>query len=100
MSDEYLEEEDFQTKFTGKTFLRILGLTKPHWKWVIGFLLAIASVSGLDSFFTYLSKRIIDEGIVAGNKDALVGILTIYDALLVLQAIFVFYFIYVAGVLA
>lgn len=99
MSDEYLEEEDFQTKFTGKTFLRILGLTKPHWKWVIGFLLAIASVSGLDSFFTYLSKRIIDEGIVAGNKDALVGILTIYGALLVVQAIFVFCFIYLAGVL-
>ncbi|MBE0685154.1 MAG: ABC transporter ATP-binding protein [Anaerolineaceae bacterium] len=99
MSDEYLEEEDFQTKFTGKTFLRILGLTKPHWKWVVGFLIAIASVSGLDSFFTYLSKRIIDEGIVAGNKDALVGILTIYGALLVVQAIFVFCFIYLAGVL-
>lgn len=99
MSDEYLEEEDFQTKFTGKTFLRILGLTKQHWKWVVGFLIAIASVSGLDSFFTYLSKRIIDEGIVAGNKDALIGILSIYGALLVVQAIFVFFFIYLAGVL-
>lgn len=99
MSDEYLEEEDFQTKFTGKTFLRILGLTKPHWKWVVGFLIAIAAVSGLDSFFTYLSKRIIDEGIVAGNKDALIGILSIYGALLVVQAIFVFFFIYLAGVL-
>jgi ATP-binding cassette subfamily B protein len=99
MSEEYLEEEDFQTKFTGKTFLRILGLTKPHWKWVIGFLLAIASVSGLDSFFTYLSKRIVDEGIVAGNKDALIGILSIYGALLVVQAIFAFFFIYLAGVL-
>ncbi len=99
MSEEYLEEEDFQTKFTGKTFRRILGLTKPHWKWVIGFLIAIASVSGLDSFFTFLSKRIIDEGIVPGNKDALVGILTIYGALLVVQALFVFFFIYLAGVL-
>lgn len=99
MSEEYLEEEDFQTKFTGKTFRRILGLTKPHWKWVVGFLIAIASVSSLDSFFTFLSKRIIDEGIVPGNKDALVGILTIYGALLVVQSIFVFIFIYLAGVL-
>lgn len=99
MSEEYFEEEDFQTKFTGKTFRRILGLTKPHWKWVVGFLIAIASVSGLDSFFTFLSKRIIDEGIVPGNKDALVGILTIYGALLVVQALFVFFFIYLAGVL-
>ncbi len=99
MSEEYLEEEDFQSKFTGKTFRRILGLTKPHWKWVIGFLIAIATVSSLDSFFTYLSKRIIDEGIVPGNKDALIGILTIYGALLVVQALFVFFFIYLAGVL-
>ncbi len=99
MSDEYLEEEDFQTKFTGKTFRRILGLTKPHWKWVIGFLMAIAVVSGMDSFFTFLSKRLIDEGIVPGNKEALISILTIYGSLLVLQAIFVFVFIYLAGVL-
>lgn len=99
MSEEYFEEEDFQTKFTGKTFRRILGLTKPHWKWVVGFLFAIAAVSGLDSFFTYLSKRLIDEGIVAANKAALIDILTIYGSLLVVQAIFVFLFIYLAGVL-
>ena len=99
MSEEYFEEEDFQTKFTGKTFRRILGLTKPHWKWVVGFLIAIAAVSGLDSFFTYLSKRIIDEGIVAGNKEALISILTIYGSLLIVQALFVFFFIYLAGVL-
>ncbi len=99
MSEEYLEEEDFQTKFTGKTFRRIIGLTKPHWKWVVGFLLAIAAVSGLDSFFTFLSKRLIDEGIVPGNKEALVSILAIYGSLLVVQALFVFFFIYLAGVL-
>lgn len=99
MSEEYFEEEDFQTKFTGKTFRRILGLTKPHWKWVVGFLVAIATVSGLDSFFTYLSKRIIDEGIIAANREVLVNILTIYGSLLVVQAIFVFFFIFLAGVL-
>lgn len=99
MSDEYFEEEDFQTKFTGKTFRRILSLTKPHWRWVVGFLFAIAIVSSLDSFFTYLSKQIIDDGIVAGNKTALIHILTIYGAVLVIQAVFVFIFIYLAGVL-
>ncbi len=99
MSEEYFEEEDFQTKFTGKTFRRILGLTKPHWKWVVGFLIAIASVSGLDAFFTYLGKRIIDDGIIPGNREALVNILIIYGSLLVLQALFVFFFIFLAGVL-
>jgi len=99
VSEEYYEEEDFETKFTGKVFRRILGLTKPHWKWVVGFLISVGTVSGLDSFFTFLSKRIIDEGIVAQNVDALKNILTIYGSLLVVQAAFVFGFIYLAGVL-
>jgi len=99
MSDEYNEEEDFQTKFTGKTFYRILGLTKPHWKWVVGFLVSIATVSVLDSFFTFLSKRIIDEGIVARNVDALTSILTTFGILLLFQSVFVFIFIYLASVL-
>ena len=99
MSDEYFEEEDFQTKFTGKTFRRIIGLTRPYWKWVAGFIIAIALVSGLDSFFTFLSKRIIDEGILGNNIPVLKNILITYGSLLVLQSGFVFTFIYLAGVL-
>ena len=59
------EEEDFQSRFNGKTFRRILGLTRPYWKWVAGFLTTILLVSGLDSYFTYLTKQIIDVGIAA-----------------------------------
>lgn len=99
MSDEYFEEEDFQTKFTGKTFRRIIAQTKPYWKWVLGFIIAIAIVSTLDSYFTYLSKRIIDEGIVGKNLAALRNILITYGSLLVVQSGFVFSFIYLAGVL-
>ena len=99
MSDEYFEEEDFQTKFTGKTFRRIIAQTKPYWKWVLGFIIAIAIVSALDSYFTYLSKRIIDEGIVGKNLPALRKILITYGSLLVVQSGFVFSFIYLAGVL-
>ncbi len=99
MSDEYYEEEDFETKFTGKVFWRILGLNRPHWKWVVGFLIAIAIVSGLDSYFTFLSKRIIDEGIVPKNLTAVKDILMLYGSLLIAQSVFVFTFIYLAGVL-
>ena len=66
--EEYFEEEEFDTSFNGNTFLRILSLVKPHWKSVVGFLLSIMVVSGLDAYFTYLSKRIIDEGIVAKDR--------------------------------
>jgi ATP-binding cassette subfamily B protein len=96
---EYFEEEEFSTEFNGRTLRRILGLTKPYWPRVVGFLLTIALVSGLDSYFTYLSKRIIDEGIIAGNRAVLLRIVTIYGALTLVQALLVFSFIYLAGVL-
>ena len=48
MSGDYFEEEEFASKFSGKTFLRILGLIKPHWKILAGFLTTILFVSGLD----------------------------------------------------
>ena len=98
MSD-YLEEEEFTTEFNGRTLLRILSLAKPHWKWVLGFLLAIGVTSVLDSYFTFLSKSIIDDGIMAGDKDALVEIAARYGVLILVQAVAVFGFIYLAGVL-
>jgi ATP-binding cassette subfamily B protein len=98
MSD-YFDEEEFTTQFSGHTVLRILAQARPHWKRVVGFLLTIMLTSGLDSYFTFLSKRIIDEGIVAGNKTALTQIVTTYGALILVQAVSVFSFIYLAGVL-
>ena len=99
MSDEFYEEEEFTTRFNGKTLRRILGLTRPHLRWVIGFILAIAIVSGLDALFTYLSKLIVDDGIIAQNKPVLYRLLTLYGGLTIFQAAAVFGFVYLAGVL-
>jgi len=99
MTTPYFEEEDFSTKFNGRTILRILSQVKTHWQWIIGFVLMIATVSILDSYFTFLSKRIIDEGIVPGNQAALRSIVTQYGSLILIQAAAVFGFIYLAGVL-
>jgi ATP-binding cassette subfamily B protein len=99
VSNEYFEEEEFQTSFNGKTLLRILGLTRPHWKWVVGFLLTISLVSALDSLFTFLSKMIVDQAIVPKDGQRLVQLLTIYGSFLLVQAAGVFGFIYLAGVL-
>ena len=99
MTDEYFEEEEFSTQFNGKTVLRILSLTRPHRLWVVGFLIAIALTSALDSYFTYLGKQIVDDAIVAGNLEHLVNIILRYGSLILVQALFVFSFIYLAGVL-
>ncbi len=99
MSDQYFEEEEFSSQFNGKTVLRILAQTLPHWKWVAGFLLAILITSILDGYFTFLSKRIIDEGIMAANKTALIKIVIQYGLLILVQAVTVFTFIFLAGIL-
>ncbi|MCX6045847.1 MAG: ABC transporter ATP-binding protein [Chloroflexi bacterium] len=100
MSDQIeFEEEEFTTQFNGQTVLRILAQLKPYWAWVIVFLVATGAVAFAEAYSTYLSKRIIDEGIVARNRDALIHLLTVYGSLIVIQSIFVFGFIFLAGFL-
>jgi len=92
-------EEEFVARFNSRVLLRVLGLLRPHWKWVVGFLLTIALTSFLDSVFTYLSKQMIDLGILPGDRAALLRYVALYAALTVEQAFNVFAFIYLAGVL-
>ena len=99
MSDQYFEEEEFTTQFTGRTTLRIAQLARPHWLWVLGFILMITLVAALDSYFTFLSSQIIDKAILGDNVAALRDILTRYGALILVQAAGVFGFIYLAGIL-
>jgi ATP-binding cassette subfamily B protein len=99
MSDHQFEEEEFTSQYTGRTLVRILSLAKPHWYWVMGFIVTITLVSVMDSYFTFLSKQIIDEGILAGDEVALRSIVTRYAALIIVQALAVFSFIYMAGIL-
>ncbi len=99
MSHFEFEEEEFTTQFSGQTVLRILAQTKPHWPWLVGFLVAIAFVSGLESYFTFLSKRIVDEGILAGDRAALTQIVTVYGSLIVVSAAAIFAFIFLCGIL-
>jgi ATP-binding cassette subfamily B protein len=100
MSDyDHFEEEEFTTQFNGRVVARILRQAKPYWSWVVGFMVMIALCSVLDALFTYLGKRIIDEGIVAGNGGRLMRLIELYGGLAVVQAGTTFGFVYWAGVL-
>jgi len=99
MSVAEFREEEFSTEFNGQTVLRILGLTKPHWPWLIGFIVTIGTVSALDAYFTYLGKQIIDDGILSGDRAALFQTILTYSLLTIVQVLCVFGFIFLAGVL-
>ncbi len=94
-----LEEEEYTSQITFPVFKRILGLLKPHWRWLLGFLLAIALTSLLDSLFTYINKGIIDQGIMQRDTGALYQLALRYGVWQAVQAGLVFAFIYLTGVL-
>jgi ATP-binding cassette, subfamily B, bacterial len=93
------DEQEFSGKLTGKITGRITSLLKPYWHWVVGFLISIIAVSVLDAYFTYLSKQIVDEGIIARDIPRLYAILTRYGLLILVQSASIFAFVYLVGVL-
>ena len=99
MTTHYLEEEEFTSEYNNETIKRILAQTLPHWKWLVGFIFSIGFVSFLDAYFTYLSKRIIDDAIIPGDVSELISIVTTYGILIIAQSFGVFAFIYLTGVL-
>ncbi len=101
MSDDLIEieEEEHTSPLTGQVFKRILGLLKPHWLWVVGFIITIGLTSALDSLFTYINKNMIDQGMMLGDTATLYRLATYYGVLQIVQAGLVFAFIYLAGVL-
>lgn len=99
MSEAEFLEEEFSGQLNSSTVLRILSLTRKHWRWLVGFLVTIGLTSAVDSYFTFLGKRIIDEGILAADIEALLNIALLYGGILLFQAFNVLSFIYLAGVL-
>jgi len=99
MPDLQFEEEEFTTQFSGRTMRRILAQAKPHWRWLIGFMVAISLVAFLDSYFTFIRKGIVDQAIMARDKAALPPIMVTYGLLILVQAVGVFGLIYLASTL-
>ncbi len=99
MTTTTVQEETFTTRFNGAVLRRLAGQLRPYRFWTMAFLLAIAITSVFDAFFTYIGKRIIDEGIIAQDWSRLTSLLLLYGIVGVGQAITVFAFIYASGVL-
>ena len=94
---EHFEEEEFETEFNGETVLRIFRLGLVHWPLMLGYLLSVVVTSVLDGYLTLLTKRIVDEGIVAGDAEQIWRLVLQYGLGLLLVALGVMGFIYSAG---
>jgi ATP-binding cassette subfamily B protein len=99
MSQHEFEEEDFEAALSGRTLKRMLGLSLPHWPWLVSFVTLVALVAMQDGVFNFLKKQIIDRGITPGDTAALTGVIAIYGGIAVSQSAFVFGLIYFAAML-
>jgi ATP-binding cassette subfamily B protein len=99
MSDYEFEEEEFTTQFNGKVLARMLQQTRPYWLWGVGFVILVGATSVMDAYFTYLGKQMIDEAILLGDFARLRTLAETYASLVLVEAVQVFGFIYLASVL-
>ena len=99
MEEEFFEEEDFNTKFSGRTVTRILQQVVPYWKLVALFLSLVVLITISDSIFTYFGKLLVDNAIIPQDPDALRDILIDYAILSVISAGIVFGFIFITAIL-
>ncbi len=98
MSTYYDENElDDNVPLNSNVLKRLFSTLRPHWKPLLGGVIAIVVVSLLDAYFTILSNRIIDEGITLQDKSAILHFFTIYGAIVLIQAVGVFFFVYLVG---
>lgn len=83
--------------FEGNAILRIFKEVKPRWHWMVGFVLFIAITAYLDSLGTYVTKFLIDEGIVAKNMDMVKHYALRYGLIYLGNSLSIFFFIFCAG---
>ena len=88
MSTYYDENElDDEVSLNSGVFGRMLKLLKPYWLTLVLGLSSIALVSWLDTYFTVLNKRIIDEGIISGDVQAMVNLFRNYGFVVIAQVV-------------
>ena len=69
--EDYFEEEDFNTEFSGQTVRRILQQVVPYMPMVVGFLFLVVLITLADSIFTYFGKQLVDNAIIPQDPVAL-----------------------------
>lgn len=88
MSTYYDENElDDEVSLNSGVIGRLLKLLKPYWLMLILGLASVALVSWLDAFFTVLNKRIIDEGIISGDVQAMARLFRNYGFIVMAQVV-------------
>jgi ATP-binding cassette, subfamily B, bacterial len=101
MAEKRLQEEQvIINSAQGNLLKKIFTLSMKYWPLLLGFLAAIIATAVLDSVNTYLSRFLIDDGVIAGNREELFRYGAILLSLFAATGLSIFIFIVCAGKLA
>lgn len=96
---DYFDEEEFKRSMSTRTLWRIAKLSGRHWRWAIGGLGGVLIVSLIESYFTFMTARIIDEGVMMQDIATLRTLSWHYLLMWVPFSMMVFLFIFCTGTL-
>ena len=100
MSEEHFEEDEFTGAVDPNTLWRTAKLSLNHWPLMVTFLFSVVAVAIIENYQTFLSKRIIDEGIVPRDLEVVRSLAFQYFGITVLLAAFVAGFIISAAMIS
>lgn len=92
-----MEEEDYKSKFSLKTWRSILGYGRPFMGQFIQVMAFMATVATIDASMPFLTGYVVDRVVAHGDYRALAGFLAIYLPLIALQTLTVKLFINKGG---
>ncbi len=99
MTENFFDEEDFQGKVDRNTIKRIFQFAIPYRKWFFAFICFTLLTTLMDSVQVILNKFLIDQAILAGSKSEALRIVRYYGVTILVQAVSVFGFVYIAGMI-
>jgi len=97
--DTELDQELNKARPAAATMRRILALAAPYPRTTVGFLLAVAIVSVVDSGYSMIRRAILDRYVMLGERTILAPALWAYLGTIFLEALCVLAFIYLVGML-
>ncbi len=98
MSDhQRYEEEEFAASVSGPALMRLLKLALNYRKYIVGYVVAVLGLTLMEGTHIYLSKRILDEGVMRQDMSQVQSLLVWWGVVSVVLAACVAIFIFCAG---
>ncbi|MEA1972802.1 MAG: ABC transporter ATP-binding protein [Candidatus Cloacimonadota bacterium] len=97
MAKNEFKEQEYTKQFDYQLWLKVGKFALKYWKHLLFIAIAMLAVAGIDAYLPLMTKKAIDNFIVPQKSEGIGNFAIFYLALIVVQALSVFFFIVLAG---